>query len=181
MRSYYLIRPPLRWNAGEDLANLQEARCRSVAFDRLTVNPPHISGPTKVVGIGQTASLAIALGYAWAVRDAGEEVVTLFEGVDTDPVPLGQNSERCYQALVDNPPLQISHRLRSRPEIVILQKLTPPGADLPGVLTGRGTWIPDSPADAGWACRREIQAFQAPTSGEQSSGKEQGHAYDHPP
>jgi hypothetical protein len=51
-RSYYLIRPPLGWNAGEDTAYLQDARCRSVAFDRLTVNPPHISGPAKVVGIG---------------------------------------------------------------------------------------------------------------------------------
>ena len=178
---YYLIWPPLRWNAGEDLANLQDARRSSVAFDRLTVNPPHISGPAKVVGIGQTTGLAITLGYAWAVRDAGEEIVTLLEGLDTDPVPLRQDSERCYQALVDNPLLQIFHRLRSSPEIVILQKLTHLSADLPGVLTGRGTWIPDSPADTRGACRREIQAFRAPTSGEQYSAKEQGHAYDRPP
>ena len=88
-RPYYLIRPPPRRYAGENLAHLQDARCGGVAFDRLAVNPPHISGPAKVVGIGQTTGLAVALGYAWAVGDAGEERVTLFEGLDTDPVLFG--------------------------------------------------------------------------------------------
>jgi hypothetical protein len=64
---------------------------------------------------------------------------------------------------------------------MILQKGTHLSADLPGVLTGRGTWIPDSPAYARGACRREIQAFRAPTSGEQYSAKEQSHAYDDRP
>src|SRR5215204_3615721 len=141
-RSYYLIWSPLRWNAGEDLTNFQYARCSSVAFDRLAVNPPHISGPAEVVGIGQTSGLAIALGYAWAIRNAGEEVVTLFEGLDTDPVPFGQASERCYESLVDNTSFQIAHRLWSRPEVRALQNLAHLGATRPGVLSLQGTEIP---------------------------------------
>jgi hypothetical protein len=141
-RSYYLIRPPPRWNAGEDLAYLQDTRCRSVAFDGLTVNPPHISSPAKVVGIGQTTGLAIALGYAWAVRNARHEVVTLFEGLDTDPVLLSQDPERGYQALVDYPSLQISDRLRSRPEVRALQKLAYLSSNPPGIFALQGTDFP---------------------------------------
>jgi hypothetical protein len=88
------------------------------------------------VGVGQATGLAVALGYAWAVRDAGEEVVTLLEGLDTDPMLFGQDSERCYKTLVDNAFLQIAHRLWSRPEVRALAKLAHLGATLPGVFTG---------------------------------------------
>lgn len=140
-RPYYLIRPPPRRYAGENLAHLQDARCGGVAFDRLAVNPPHISGPAEVVGIGKSTGLAIAPGYAWTVRDAGEEVVTLLEGLDTDPAPFGQASERCYESLVDNPSLQIAHRLWSRPEVRALQKPVHLGATRPGFLTLQETEI----------------------------------------
>jgi hypothetical protein len=171
-RSYYLIRPPPRWNAGEDLAYLQDARCSGVAFDRLAVNPPHVSSPAEVVGIGQTTGPAVALGYAWAVRDAGQEVVTRFEGLDTDSVPFGQDSERCYETLIDNPSLQIAHRLWSRPEVRALQKLTRLSAIRPGVLIPQGTETPYSTAYARWARRGEIHLLQTPTSGEQCGAKE---------
>ena len=61
--------------------------------------------------------------------------MTFFEGLDTDAVPFGQDSERCYEPLVDNPSLQIAHRLWSRPEVLALQKLAHLGATRPGVLT----------------------------------------------
>jgi hypothetical protein len=62
--------------------------------------------------------------------------VTFFEGLDTDPVLFGQDSERCYESLVDNPFLQIAHPLWSRPEVRALEKLAHLGATRPGVFTG---------------------------------------------
>ena len=170
-RSYYLIRSPPRRYAGEAPAYLQDATGRSVAFDRLAVNPPHIGGPAEVVGIGQATGLAVALWYARAVRNTGQEVVTLFERLDADPVPSGQYSERLYESLVNNPSLQISHRLRSRPEVLALQKLAHLGAPQPAVLTNRGNEIPQSTPYAGRARRGEVHSLHPPTSGEQRGTK----------
>jgi hypothetical protein len=170
-RSYYLIRPPPRRYAGKDPAGLQDVTGRGVAFDRLAVNPPHISGPAEVVGIGQATSLAVALWYAWAVRDAGEEEVSLFERLDADPVSSGQYSERLYESLVHNSSLQISHRLRSRPEVLALQKLARIGAPQPAVLTGRGEEISQSTTYAGRARGGEVHSLRAPTSAEQGGTK----------
>jgi hypothetical protein len=169
-RSYYLIGPPPRWHAGEDLAYLQDVWSYSVSFDRLTVNPPHVSGPAIVVGIGQSTGLSVSLGYARAVRDARQEVVTLLEGLDTDPVLLGQDTERGYEALVDNPSLHIAHSLWCCPEVGTLEKLAHLRATRPGILAFQGTAIPQSPPDAGWARRGGIHIFQTPASGEQERG-----------
>ena len=180
-RSYYLIRPPPSRNAGEDLSHLQDALVCSVAFDGLTVHPPHVGGPAVVVGVGQTTGLAVTLGYAWAVRDAGYEVVARLERLDADPVFPAQNSKRGYEALVDNPTLQISHGLWSRSEVGALQKPAHLGATQPGVLASRSTWVPYLPADARLSCGGEIHVFQALTTREQCGAKEEGRAYDHPP
>src|SRR5919112_4122577 len=101
-RSYYLIRPPPRRYAGEDPAYLQDVTGRGVALDRLAVNPPYISGSAEVVGIGQATCLAVALWNTGAVRNAGQEVVTLLERLDADPMLSGQYSERLYESLVHN-------------------------------------------------------------------------------
>ena len=175
--SYYLIRPPPGWYSGEDLAYLHNVLVRSVAFDRLAVNPPHVSGPAVVVSVGQTTDFTVALWYARTVLDARQEIVALLEGPDTDPVLLSQSTKRGYQALVHDPSLQIPHRLWRCTESGTLEKL----AHLwPGVLTLQGTWIPYSPPDARRACRREIHVFHAPTSSEQHGAKEYGRAYGRP-
>src|SRR5918995_772266 len=67
---YYLVGPPLRRDASEDPAHLQDLRICGVAFDGLTVYPPHISGSAVIVGIGQATGLAIALGDERTVWDA---------------------------------------------------------------------------------------------------------------
>ena len=104
-RSYYLIRPLPRRYAGEDPAYLQDVTGRGIALDRLAVNPPYISGPAEVMGIGQATCLAVALWNTGAVRNAGQEVVTLLERLDADPMLSGQYSERLYESLVHNPSL----------------------------------------------------------------------------
>lgn len=50
--------------------------------------------------------------------------MTLFECFDADPLPLAQDSERGYEAMVDDSSLQIVCRLRSCPEVGIPQQLT---------------------------------------------------------
>ena len=150
---------------------MQDVTGCGVALDRLAVNPPYISGPAEVVGIGQATGLAVALWYTRAVRNAGQEVVTLLERLDADPMPSGQYSERLYESLVHNPSLQISHRLRSRPEVLALQKLARIGAPQPAVLTGRGKEIPQSTTYAGRARRGEVHSLHTPTSGEQRGTK----------
>ena len=106
--------------------------------------------------------------------------MTIFEGLDTDAVPFGQDSERCHEPLVDNPSLQIAHRLRSRPEVRTLQKLTYLSVTPPGVLTFQGTEVPYSTAHAKWARRAEIHSLHTPTSGEERGAKEQYRACDRP-
>ena len=107
--------------------------------------------------------------------------MTLFEGLDTDPVPFGQYSERCYESLIDNPSLQIPRRLWSRTEVRARQKLAHLSATRPGVLTPQGIEIPYSTAYARWARRREIHLLQTPTSCEQRGANEQGRASDRSP
>src|SRR5215213_6481690 len=63
-RPYYLVGPPLRGYAGEELAHLQDVRILGVTFDGLAVYPPDVGRPTKVMGVGQTARLAVAFGDA---------------------------------------------------------------------------------------------------------------------
>ena len=50
--------------------------------------------------------------------------MTLFECFDADPMLLGQDTERGYEALIHNSSLQIFCRLRSCPEVGILQQLS---------------------------------------------------------
>ena len=107
--------------------------------------------------------------------------MTLFEGLDTDPMLLGQESERCYEPLVDNPILQIARRLWSRTEVRALQKLAHLGAIRHDVLTLQGTEIPQSPADARRAGRGEIHSLNTSTSGEQRGAEEQCRSCDRPP
>lgn len=155
---------------------MQDVTGRGVAFHRLAVNPPYISGPAEVVGIGQTTGLAVALGYSWAVGDTGQEIVTLLEGLDTDSVLLSQSTKRGYQALVDDPSLQIANRLWSRTEVGTPEKFAHLDATRSGVLTLKGTWIPRPPADARWARGREIHLLHTPTSRKQRGAKKQGSA-----
>src|SRR5215208_4132276 len=88
-RPYYLIGPPLRRDAGECPAHLQDVRVRGVALYGLAVHPSDVGRPAIVVGVGQTARPAVALGDARTVRDAWQEVVTLLERIDADAVLLG--------------------------------------------------------------------------------------------
>jgi hypothetical protein len=106
--------------------------------------------------------------------------VTLFEGLNTDAVPFGQDSERCHEPLVDNPSLQIVHHLGSRPEVRALQKLAYLSVTPPDVLTFQGTEVPYSTAHARWACRGEIHSLNTLTSGEERGAKEQYRACDRP-
>ena len=93
---------------------------------------------------------------------------------------LGQESERCYEPLVDNPLLQIAHRLWSRTEVRALQKLEHLGAIRHDVLTLQGTEIPRSPADARRAGMGEIHSINTSTSGEQRCAAEQCRSCDEP-
>src|SRR5215212_235812 len=78
-RPYYLVGPLLRRYAGEERAHLQDVRVRGVAFDGLAVYPPDVGRPAIVVGVGQAARLAVALGDARTVRNARQEEVSLLE------------------------------------------------------------------------------------------------------
>jgi hypothetical protein len=91
--SYYLVGPSLRRDAGKEPTHLQDFRGSGVAFGGPAVHPPDVSGPAVKVGVGQATGLAVALWDARAVRDAWQEVVTLFEGLDADSMLSGYDSE----------------------------------------------------------------------------------------
>src|SRR5215212_6867013 len=86
---YYLIGSSARGYACEELAHLQDVRVRGVALDGLAVHPPDVGRPTEVVGVGQAARLAVALGDARPVWDARQEVVSLLEGLDAEAMLFG--------------------------------------------------------------------------------------------
>ena len=87
-RPYYLVGPLPGRDASEDVAHLQDFLVRGVAFHGLAVHPPDVGRPAIVMGVGQTARLAVALGDARTVRNARDEIVAFLEGLDADAMLL---------------------------------------------------------------------------------------------
>ena len=107
--------------------------------------------------------------------------MTLLEGLDTDPAPFGQASERCYESLVDDPLSRSRTACGVAPKFGLSRSLCT--SVLPGPVSSpfkkprSHSPLPTPGGHAGG----EIHLLQAPTSGEQCGAKEQGRANDRSP
>ena len=129
----------------------------------------------SMVGIGQTSGLAVTFGYAWAVRDAGEEIVTFFEGrtqILCSFVRPRSDATSRWSTI----PFQISHRLRSRPEVRLSRSPPTSVPPRPVFSPSRGLRSRSPPTPGGHAgVRSNLSA-----SGEERGAEEQDRAHDRP-
>jgi len=81
-----LIRPLLRRDTVEDLADVQYVWVCTVAADRFAVHPSYVNSSAVVMRVWQATCIPIAGGYEWPIGDPRQEVVAFLEGIDADPV-----------------------------------------------------------------------------------------------